>query len=254
MIANEWDSKELNDWGFEVWQEAEQKPKSSKSEVQPKEESEEDIEKVDFYDMMLSDRIYDSNNDFDIPNLRSDEQPANGLVIPLSAWGADTRQKKGISTYHFYVEDYRFEAIWKDPSTVLNSGCEAVIEPNLSLFDTTPIAYGLHQIYKKRWITRYWQECGVKVWADLNVAKKFQKYNRLGIPDGYNAFATRGYADRQEYLKEEIQIAREISGKDIPNMIVYGGGDKIKDICVQNSIIYVEQFMANRVKKGDWNG
>ena len=73
----------------------------------------------------------------------------------------------------------------------------------------------------------------------------------MGIPDGYNAFATRGYADRQEYLKEEIQIAREISGKDIPNMIVYGGGDKIKDICVQNSIIYVEQFMVNRVKKGD---
>jgi len=44
------------------------------------------------------------------------------------------------------------------------------------LFDTTPVAYGLHQIYKKRWISRYWQECGVKVWADLNVAKKFQKW------------------------------------------------------------------------------
>ena len=251
MIANEWDGKELDDWGFEVWQEPEQKSSERSSEEQQEEESEEDIEKADFYDMMLGDRIYDSNNDFDIPNLRADEQPVSGLVIPLSAWGADTRQKKGISTYHFYVEDYRFEAIWKDPTTVLNSGCEAVIEPNLSLFDTTPVAYGLHQIYKKRWISRYWQECGVKVWADLNVAKKFQKCNRLGVPDGYNAFATRGYSDRQEYLKEEIQIAREISGKDIPNMIVYGGGDKIKDICVQNSIIYVEQFMANRVKKGD---
>ena len=51
------------------------------------------------------------------------------------------------------------------------------------------------------------------------------------------------------YLKIEIQIAREISGKDIPNMIVYGGGEKIKELCVQNSVMYVEQFMANRVKK-----
>ena len=158
MIANEWDGKELDDWGFEGWQEPEQKSSERSSEEQQEEESEEDIEKADFYDMMLGDRIYDSNNDFDIPNLRADEQPVSGLVIPLSAWGADTRQKKGISTYHFYVEDYRFEAIWKDPTTVLNSGCEAVIEPNLSLFDTTPVAYGLHQIYKKRWISRYWQE------------------------------------------------------------------------------------------------
>ena len=92
------------------------------------------------------------------------------------------------------------------------------------------------------------------MYADLNVAQKFYNYNRMGIPDGYNAFATRGYADRQEYLNMEIQIAREISGKDIPNMIVYGGGEKIKELCVQNNVLYVEQFMANRVKKGGNNG
>ena len=64
----------------------------------------------------------------------------------------------------------------------------------------------------------------------------------------------RGYADREEYLKEEIQIAREISGKDIPNIMVYGGGDKIKELCILNNVIYVEQFMANRVNKGGKNG
>ena len=86
------------------------------------------------------------------------------------------------------------------------------------------------------------------------MAQKFYRYNRLGIPDGYNAFATRGYADRQEYLKMEIQTAREISGLDKPNMIVYGGGEKIRELCLQNNVLYVEQFMANRaerkIKKG----
>lgn len=252
MLSNEWDGEELDDWGFDVWQEDKERDKTA-----PKHEKEERQDKADFFDMMLGDRIYDSNNDFDIPNLRLDEQPAPGLLLPFSAWGADTRLKKDIQTYHFYVEDYRFEAIWKDPTIVLNSGCSAVVEPNLSLFDTTPVAYGLQQIYKKRWIARYFQECGVKVYADLNVAQKFYKYNRMGIPDGYNAFATRGYADRQEYLKMEIQIAREISGKDTPNMIVYGGGEKIKELCTQNSVMYVEQFMANRAKntkKGGNNG
>ena len=250
LLANEWSSEELDDWGFDVWQESKEGKKAKSVN-----EKQEDSEKTDFFTAMLGDRIYDSNNEFDIPTLRLDEQPTSGLLLPFSGWGADTRAKKGISTYHFYVEDYRFTSIWNNLVSVLDSGCTELVEPNLSLFDTTPIAYGLQQIYMKRWIARFWQECGAKVYADLNVAQKFYKYNRLGIPDGYNAFATRGYADRQEYLKMEIQIAREISGKDNPNMIVYGGGEKIKELCVQNNILYVEQFMANRVKKkGGKNG
>lgn len=92
------------------------------------------------------------------------------------------------------------------------------------------------------------------VYADLNVSKKFVEYNRLGIPDGYNAFATRGYADREEYLRDEIQLAREISGMDIPNMIVYGGGEKIREICLQSQVLYLEQFMVNRRKEVESNG
>ena len=217
MLANEWDAEELNEWGFDVWQEPKKEDKKSENSKQPDEEP----EKADFFDLMLGDRIYDSNNEFDIPTLRTDRQPENGLLLPFAGWGADTRAKKGISTYHFYVEDYRFTAIWKDPTLVLKSG----------------------------------QECGAKVYADLNVSQKFYKWNRMGIPEGYNAFATRGYADREEYLKMEIQAAREISGLDKPNMIVYGGGERIKELCVQNNVLYVEQFMANRgKKKGGNNG
>lgn len=243
MLANEWDAEELNDWGFDVW-------KEPKNEEKNKGKQEEDEKKdIDFFDLMLGDRIYDSGNEFDIPNLRTDRQPENGLLLPFAGWGADTRAKKGIATYHFYVEDYRFSSIWNDPASVLKRGCTALVEPNLSLFDTTPVAYGLQLVYMKRWIARFWQECGAKVYADLNVSRKFYKWNRLGIPEGYNAFATRGYADREEYLKQEIAIAREISGLDKPNMIVYGGGERIKELCVQNKVLYVEQFMTNKRKK-----
>lgn len=250
-LVNEWDSNELEEWGFDVWKETKPEKQSKK---QKESEDKESIEKLDFFNLMLGDRIYDSNNEFDIPNLRFDCQPTSGLLLPFAGWGSDTRAKKGISTYHFYVEDYRFTHIWNNPVSVLESGCTELVEANLSLFDTTPIAYGLQQIYMKRWIARYWQECGAKVYADLNVSQKFYQYNRLGIPDGYNAFATRGYVDRLEYLKMEIQIAREISGRDNPNMIVYGGGEKIKELCIKNNVLYVEQFMANRVKKGGKNG
>lgn len=245
ILANEWDQNELVDWGFEMaWDEEEKIPKAKK---EKREEPDEELqEKIDYYALMLGDRLYDSNNEFDIPTLLMTQQPESGVLLPFAAWGADSRLRKDIATYCFYVEDYRFEAIWKDPTIVINSGCAAVVEPNLSLFDTTPIAYGLQQIYKKRWIARYYQECGIKVYADLNVARKFKEYNKLGIPQGYNAFATRGYSDRIEYLLEEIEVARQISGKEKPNMIVYGGGAKIEKVAKENGLIYIEQFMQNR--------
>lgn len=242
LLSMEWNSAELESWGVDVSWGEEEKPKKEKEE-----EPDDDLqEKIDYYAMMLGDRLYDSDNEYDIPNLLMEQQPERGLLLPFAAWGADSRLRKDIATYCFYVEDYRFEAIWKDPTIVINSGCAAVVEPNLSLFDTTPIAFGLQQIYKKRWIARYYQECGIKVYADLNVARKFQKYNMLGIPKGYNAFATRGYTDRIEYLLEEIEVAKQISGLQKPNMIVYGGGAKIEQVAKENGLIYVEQFMQNK--------
>lgn len=219
----------------------------------PKSENGSDDEEVEdkeaFYRSMLTDCLYESNNIYDIPTLRSDMQ-AGKLILPIAPYGADSRLRKDISTYHFYVEDYRFEAIWKDPTKVLLSGCSSLVEPNLSLFDTTPIAYGLQQIYKKRWIARYFQECGIKVYADLNVSRKFQDYNRMGIPEGYNAFFTRGYADRIFHLEEELDIARAISGLDAPNLIIYGGGSKIHEFCAKNNLVYIEQYMQEKKKNG----
>lgn len=153
--------------------------------------------------------------------------------------------RKDVATYYFFVDDYRFEAIWKDPIKILTSGCKAIVEPNLSVFDTTPVAYGLQQIYKKRWISRYFQECGILVYADLNVSVKFKEYNKMGLPKGYNAFFTRGYNGRLEYLKQELEVAREISGLETPNLLVYGGGDEIRQFCADNSLVYVEQFINN---------
>lgn len=260
MLSNEWDSMDLNDWGLDVWREAVPEADAIKSPADVV--AAESIEGGDAggeegvveagddnpFDEKLHDCIYDSDNAYDIPNLLFSHQPQGGLLLPFAGWGSDSRAKKDIKTYHFYVEDYRFEAVWKDPAAVLKSGCVVAVEPNFSLYDTTPVAFGLQQIYKKRWIARYFQEYGVKVYADLNVSRKFYEYNRMGIPAGYDAFATRGYADRMEYLKAEIQIAREISGKDNPNMIVYGGGERVKEQCMKSNVIYVEQFMTNKKK------
>lgn len=248
LLAEGWTQLEIDDIGLDIELPdlttddifGDDDPDTEENSTEGDEEVEDD--KQSFYQSMLTDCLYESNNIYDIPTLRLDMQ-AGKVILPLAPWGADSRLRKDISTYHFYVEDYRFEAIWKDPTKVLMSGVQALVEPNLSLFDTTPVAYGLQQIYKKRWIARYFQECGIKVYADLNVSRKFQEYNKLGIPDGYNAFFTRGYADRISTLEEEIEIARQISGLDNPNLIVYGGGVKVHEVCAKYNLVYVEQYM-----------
>ncbi len=196
-------------------------------------------------EFFIPDTIYNSNNIYDIPTLKLEKQ-ATDIHLPLKPYGAEKRTNGGVGTYHFYVDDYRFESIWKDPSKIMKSGCTQIVEPNLSLYDTTPISYGLFLIYKKRWITRFFQEKGLNVYADLNVSLKFREYNVMGIPEGYNSFFTRGYTGRLQYLKEEHKIAQEISGKKEPNLVVYGGSKEVQEFCAKNNLTYIKDFINDK--------
>lgn len=197
------------------------------------------------------DVLYPSDNIFDIPCLRMDRQPGF-IELPLAAYGTG-RKMSGARTVLFYVDDYRFDTLWKRPARLLATKANAIIEPNFSTFDTMPVALGLQFIYKKRWLARYFQENGLNVYADLNVSSKFYEYNRMGIPDGYNAFATRGYSRMTERLEAELEIARDISGMKTPNLIVYGGGKEIKEFCCRHQLVYIHDFMTAK-KKGGENG
>lgn len=250
ILANEWGDEPLSDWGVKIGnffddEESEEQPKTAtkgKADQEQDDDEEIDEDKEAFYRQMFKDVLYESNNPFEIPNLLLERQ-AGKLELPLSPWGANSRLRKDVATYHFYVDDYRFEALFKDPINLLTSGVRAIVEPNCSLHDQTPIAWGLQLIYKKRWLSRYLQECGIDVYADLNVSHKFIEYNKMGIPKGYNAFATRGLTGWVESLKSDLQVAQEISGLERPNLIVYGGGADIREFCQEHSLLYVTDFI-----------
>lgn len=222
----------------------------SEEEEEEEEESEwkeADKEKLSFYFKMLGDYIYPTDNQFEIPTLLMDNMPVH-LELPFTPWGVESRHKVGITTYHFYVDDYRFERLFKDPILLLMSGCKAVVEPNCSVHDQTPIAYGIFQIYKKRYLARYLQECGMQIWVDLNVSYRFEEYNRLGVPDGYNAFFTRGVTGWTPNLERNLAMAQRISGLEKPNMCVYGGGKDIEEWCHKKGIIYLAEFISHTRK------
>ena len=243
-IANEWDSEPLNDWGMSVWDVNDDDNSDKESESDDdKEDATED--NVDFHPVL--DILFPSDNDYEIPTLLADMQGEH-VELPVTPWGANSRLRKDVSTYHFYVDDYRFENLWKDPSALINSGVKAIVEPNCSCHDQTPIAYGLQLIYKKRWLARYCQEYGIKVYVDLNVADKFISYNKLGIPKGYNAFFTRGLIGWMESLKSDLKVAQEISGLEVPNLVVYGGGKEVQKFCQEHGLLYIQDFINAKKK------
>lgn len=199
----------------------------------------------------VPDCLFPSNNIYEVPTLDIYNQ-ADVVTSPVIVWGIEKRTRKiDGGTVLFYVDDYRFEAIWDNPSQIIDIGCAVMAEPNLSIYDTMPVSYALHLIYKKRWIARYLQMLGVKILVDLNVSVKFAEYNLLGVPEGWNAFSTRGYLERTDYLEHEIEIAKRVSGKETPHMVVYGGGRKIQEIVARHNLIYIEQFRGFDKNKHD---
>ena len=195
------------------------------------------------------DILYPSDNWYDIPTLDMGMQ-AGRLELPCVPFGTAFKMQ-GARTVHYYVEDYRFVGLWENPAKGVNEAITQAVEPNYSLFDTTPVARGLERIYRKRWLARWWQEHGIRIYADLNVSSKFYEHNLLGIPHGWNAFATRGYRGKLDALREEHAIAQRVSGCDNPNMIVYGGGKEIHEYCMEHSLLYVTDFMTEKGERGD---
>ena len=174
--------------------------------------------------IQVEDRLYPSDNWFDVPTLDISMQ-AGRLELPCVPFGTAFKMQ-GAKTMHYYVEDYRFAGLWENPAKGVNETVKQAVEPNYSLFDTTPVARGLERIYRKRWIARWWQDCGIRIYADLNVSAKFYEYNLLGI----QYHARMQAADKLE----EHAIAQRVSECDRPNMIVYGGGKEIHEYCMEH--------------------
>lgn len=197
----------------------------------------------------FADIIFPTDNDLEIPTLRLDRQP-EGCEIPFVCWGEQKRTFKmyGKGTLHFYTDDYRFgNGIFEHPEKIQLHNPANIVEPNYSLYNETPIAFGLQQIYRKRFVARALQERGINVFVDLNVANKFYALNMIGVPKGYRSFCTRGYEDRLEALEFEYNIAKAWAGQE-PLFVVYNGGEKVKQWCREHGAVYVTPIITIKNK------
>lgn len=203
-------------------------------------EAEKAIERSD-----VPDAVWPTDNDLGIPLLDIKMQ-ADAFDQPWGIWGNVARSSTLKGTWLFYTEDERFEALWSDPSPILNTKCVNAVEPNFSCYENMPPAVAIWQVYRKRWIARWWQQFGIRIFADLNVAANHYGVNRLGIPKGWRSFATRGYSERIAQTEKEYQQACEIADGATPLFLVYGGGQKAKESCLSNGWLWIPEVMDIR--------
>ena len=200
-------------------------------------------------DLFVPDCLFQTDNDLEIPTLRIDMQ-LKVCEIPFVCCGEQKRtfQMNGQGTLHFYTDDYRFNSVYDHPEKILQHNPANIVEPNFSLFNETPIAFGLQAVYKKRFVARAMQEKGIRVFVDLNVAPKFYKLNLIGIPQGYSAFCTRGYSDRLNQLEFEYEMAKFVADGNPLTFVCYGGGELCKKFCREHGLIYVTPVIAIKNK------
>jgi len=193
----------------------------------------------------VPDAVWPTDNDLGIPLLDIKMQ-ADAFDQPWGIWGSLARSSTLKGTWLFYTEDERFEALWADPSPILNTKCVNAVEPNFSCYENMPPAVAIWQVYRKRWIARWWQQFGIRIFADLNVAENHYSVNRLGIPKGWRSFATRGYSERIAQTEKEYQQACEIAAGATPLFLCYGGGKAVKEACLSNGWLWIPEAMDIR--------
>jgi len=192
----------------------------------------------------VPDAMWPTDNEWGIPLLDINLQ-AKALELPIAKWGAIARTSKMTGTYQFYCDDYRFNALWADPSPVVNSSCAAIVEPNFSTGEQMAKAVALWGVYRKRWLARYWQSFGIKIFVDINVEAVFADLNMLGIPEGWTAYATRwldsyGHDDRMM----QWEMAKKHAGTDSILFAVFGGRDKAEAACKEHGWLWIREHAA----------
>lgn len=192
----------------------------------------------------LDEIVFPSDNLAGIPTLDLMMQ-ADEIVEPVIGWNTLPLRKQFPGTYFNYTSDKRLETLWNNPDLPLSRNPDVIVEPNFSIqYRFPPIAAG-YEIFRKRWLARYWQMHGVKIIVDLNVAPKYRYWNLAGVPKGWRIYATRCIRNNLDWLNEEYEIAKEHAGCK-PIFIVYGGqpGREIHRRCRKKGWIHVADWTS----------
>lgn len=191
--------------------------------------------------------VFPSSCKEEVPDLI--DETLDGMPTPVVSWGSRSRGSTAtVGTWHFYVDDYRYGRLWQNPDMAVRAAPEACCELNETLTDHDPYPVALHAIYRKRWLSRYWQSCGIDVFVDLSVPERYRALNLLGVPKGWGAWSTRVHLrgkcrpdDPIGALAAEVEIAKGHGSTRC--FVVFGPTDpELIDACRAMGLLLVRSW------------
>lgn len=129
---------------------------------------------------------------------------------------------------HFFVDDYQFERVWNYPEKYVDilAKFDCILSPDFSLYLDMPMPMKIWNIYRSRFIGRYYQKAGIKVIPTISWAEKETfKFCFSGIPKGsIVAISTVGVKENTAALAIWNDGMQEMIRQIEPQKIlVYGG-------------------------------
>lgn len=150
--------------------------------------------------------LFDTDNEYGIPLLEKCSHRPTQLI----QWGSKPNllvvEKDSNTAIHFFIDDYRFECIWKHPARYIEliQHVGSALTPDFSLFRDMPLAMQIWNTYRSRWLGCYWQSYGISVIPTISWSQPYDLCY-YGIPQGsIVAISSVGLNDQQaRYLFRE---------------------------------------------------
>ncbi len=178
------------------------------------------------------------------------ELQARHVQTPLTKWGSLPRTARLRGTVHFYADDYRWLSLWDDPNPLVLSGAPMAVEPNFSTDPDMARAGVLFDVYRKRWLSRYWQDFDIQILVDLCVDRAFFDLALLGVPAGWRAYANRAYSADPQHLIDAADLAQRHAGSAPILYLVYGGNADVQALCQERRWLWFAEHQDTVRKPG----
>lgn len=177
------------------------------------------------FDTLNVSELFPSSNKYGIPDML----PCEEIPEELVPYGTQVRRSYAQAKekfIHFFLDDYQFESLWNKPNKTLQPivNIGYAFSPDFSVFVGYPRALQIYNVYRNRWLGRFWQSHDVEViptisWGDRDT----YDFCFLGVPkNSVVAISTVGINSREkkEVFKQGFEeMIRQLEPKLV---LVYG--------------------------------
>lgn len=172
---------------------------------------------------------YSSNNELGYPELKADFFEVKDLLAYDKINTKSPKPDDLDKTVHFFLNDYKFECLWNNPKQYIGllQKYNGILMPDFSNYTDYPISLNIFQMYRRFWLSRFFQENGIKVIPvprinDLNnyenELKPIPKNNIIAISSVRMLSAM-----QRDYLPEFIQEVKIILDYLKPEKLIWYG-------------------------------